>query len=98
MCIALAGGKTPMQFYQLLSKQALPWEGYLFFLTDERLVSLNSPQNNYKNIRENLGEQARIFPFNTDLPLEQACVEYSKILPESLDILPLYFPTQNAKE
>jgi len=84
--IALAGGKTPMEFYRLLSKQNLPWEKFSFFLTDERFVPLDSDKSNYKNIKENLGEKAKLYPVDTSLPIDRACVEYSKLLPESLDI------------
>jgi len=62
--IALAGGKTPMPFYRMLSLEGLPWERLYFYLTDERFVPLNSPQSNYKNIRENLGAKAK----RTDTP------------------------------
>jgi hypothetical protein len=68
--IALAGGKTPMPFYRMLSLGCLPWERLYFYLTDERFVPLNSPQSNYKNIRENLGAKAKIIYVNTELPLE----------------------------
>jgi hypothetical protein len=34
--IALAGGKTPMPFYRMLSLGCLPWERLYFYLTDER--------------------------------------------------------------
>jgi len=84
--IALAGGKTPMPFYRMLSLECLPWERLYFYLTDERFVPLNSPQSNYKNIRENLGAKAKIIYVNTGLPLRDACVDYSQKLPQSLDV------------
>ena len=82
--IALAGGKTPMPFYRMLSLEYLPWERLYFYLTDERFVPLNSPQSNYKNIRENLGAKAKIFCVNTELPLRDACVDYSQKLPQHI--------------
>ncbi len=84
--IALAGGKTPMPFYRMLALQPLPWERLCFYLTDERYVPLNSPQSNYKNIRENLGERAKLFYVNTELSLRDACEDYSQKLPQSLDV------------
>ncbi len=84
--VALAGGKTPMEFYKLLSKQNIPWERFSFFLTDERFVPLDSDKSNYRNIKESLGERATLYPVNTSLPIDSACLEYSKALPESLDI------------
>ncbi|WP_448587420.1 6-phosphogluconolactonase [Thermocrinis sp.] len=81
--VALAGGRTPMEFYRLLSQQAIPWERILFFLTDERL---NPNYSNYKSIRENLGERAHILAVDLNLPVDKACEEYSKLLPDSLDI------------
>jgi len=95
--IALAGGKTPMPFYRMLSLEYLPWERLYFYLTDERFVPLNSPKSNYKNIRENLGAKAKITYVNTELPLRDACLDYSQKLPQGLDVCLLpSFPTLHA--
>lgn len=84
--IALAGGKTPMDFYRSLSKESLPWTKIKFYLTDERYVPLSSEQSNYRNIRESLGEKAKIAFFKTEMLPEESAIDYSFQLPERLHI------------
>lgn len=50
--IALSGGSTPLPIYNLLKEFELKWELINFFMVDERFVSINSEQSNYKNIYE----------------------------------------------
>lgn len=84
--IALAGGKTPMDLYKSLSKENLPWAKIKFYLTDERYVPLQSEQSNYRNIREALGEKAKIVFFKTEMPPEESAIDYSFQLPDRLHI------------
>ncbi len=84
--IALAGGKTPTKLYRLLSRENLPWNRLKFYLTDERYVPLGSELSNYKNIRENLGERAKIVFFKTEMDIEECAIDYSLQLPERLHI------------
>ena len=51
---ALSGGKTPAGFYQYFSGTHLQWEKSHFFLVDERFVPWESPESNYRMLRENL--------------------------------------------
>ncbi len=46
---ALAGGRTPESFYELLagSGRSLPWEDTHIFLTDERCVPAGHPDSNF---------------------------------------------------
>ncbi|MFA5293696.1 MAG: 6-phosphogluconolactonase [Phycisphaerae bacterium] len=50
--LAISGGKTPRQFYQLLGKDSqsmnLPWDKIELFWVDERCVKPDSPDSNYK--------------------------------------------------
>ncbi|ADC90206.1 6-phosphogluconolactonase [Thermocrinis albus DSM 14484] len=84
--VAIAGGKTPMQFYRLLSTQPLAWDRIFFYLSDERYVDITSTASNYRNIRENLGYKARLFPVDTSLPPTESAKLYSYLLPPSLDM------------
>ncbi|MBE0410366.1 MAG: 6-phosphogluconolactonase [Anaerolineales bacterium] len=49
--VALSGGRTPEQLFQLLSKPpyalSIPWEQTHFFWCDERLVPPNHPESNF---------------------------------------------------
>jgi 6-phosphogluconolactonase len=50
--LAISGGKTPRQFYQLLGTASqslnLPWDKIELFWVDERCVSPDSSESNYK--------------------------------------------------
>jgi len=50
--IALSGGSTPLPIYKKLRTFDLDWDNINFFIVDERCVSYNDDQNNYKNINE----------------------------------------------
>ncbi len=84
--IALAGGKTPMKLYRMLSSESLQWDRLRFYLSDERYVPISSDLSNYKNIREALGERARLAFFKTEMPPEECAMDYSLQLPERLHI------------
>ncbi|MDA9339655.1 6-phosphogluconolactonase [Polaribacter sp.] len=50
--IALSGGSTPLPILKKLKQFDLKWNLINFFLVDERVVSLESSESNYKNIRD----------------------------------------------
>jgi 6-phosphogluconolactonase len=54
--IALSGGSTPRRLYELLAGQpyraTLPWERVHWFWGDERFVPYDSPESNYRMVRE----------------------------------------------
>jgi len=52
--ICLAGGTRYQKFYQQLTKQPLDWSRVVFFLGDERCVSLTDERSNFRMIKENL--------------------------------------------
>ncbi|MCS7170914.1 MAG: 6-phosphogluconolactonase [Aquificaceae bacterium] len=84
--VALAGGRTPMELYRMLSSERLPWERLRFYLSDERHVAQTSELSNYKAIREALGERARLAFFKTEMPPEECAIDYSLQLPDRLHI------------
>ncbi len=45
--VALSGGRTPAGLFKKLSAMPLPWSRVVFFMADERLVPLSSPESNF---------------------------------------------------
>ncbi|MCX8059688.1 MAG: 6-phosphogluconolactonase, partial [Aquificaceae bacterium] len=84
--VALAGGRTPVEFYRRLSGERLPWDKLRFYLSDERYVPLHSELSNYRMLRESLGNKAKIVFFKTEMPPEECAMDYSLQLPERLHI------------
>ena len=55
--IALSGGSTPKSLFNLLAtnaRTALPWDRMFFFWGDERHVSPNDPDSNYRMAEETM--------------------------------------------
>src|SRR5688500_4526131 len=56
--VALSGGNTPKTFYRLLASKSfssnIPWKKVFIFLSDERFVSLDDRDSNYRMIKESL--------------------------------------------
>jgi 6-phosphogluconolactonase len=54
--VALSGGSTPRRLYELLARsprrEAFPWARTHWFWGDERFVPHNSPESNYRMVRE----------------------------------------------
>ncbi len=59
---ALSGGKTPVHFYRTLANQrgALSWNKTHLFLVDERFLSLDDKDSNYRMLRETLLDRIEI--------------------------------------
>ncbi len=71
--IALSGGKTPSEAYQLLSREPLSWDRVDIFLGDERWVEPNNELSNVRMIRSTLlgsepGDKGRFYP----IPISQS--------------------------
>jgi 6-phosphogluconolactonase len=66
--VALSGGSTPRRLYQLLAgpryREGFPWERTHWFWGDERFVPYDSPQSNYRMVREALLADAPVPPAN----------------------------------
>ncbi len=62
--VALAGGTTPKQLYQLLAskdfKDQVDWENVFFFFSDERDVSPMSDRSNFRMTNENMLKRLKI--------------------------------------
>ncbi|MFN2527140.1 MAG: 6-phosphogluconolactonase [Candidatus Baltobacteraceae bacterium] len=91
--IALAGGTTPRAAYKLLGEEPLSteisWDDTFIFFSDERCVSPNDPESNFKMTKDALLEHIKIPPHNVhrmrgeDDPT-QAAAAYDKIIREDL--------------
>ena len=77
---ALAGGRTPVPLYKMISEGFDLWDESLFFPTDERFVPMDHPHSNYRMIRENLGGKAKVRRINTDLTPHFGCRDFENFL------------------
>ena len=75
---ALSGGKTPIDFYKLLSAggKELPWAKIHLFLADERFVPATDKESNYRLVRECLLNHVNIPKNNVHrIDTEEATLE-----------------------
>jgi 6-phosphogluconolactonase len=82
--LSLAGGSTPRGCYQRLARLSrLPWDRVEIFQGDERFVSHDNPDSNYRMLRETLLKHVAprgIFAMPTDGAPEDAAVAYEDLL------------------
>ncbi len=53
--IAVPGGRSVAEVFRLFCKKGLPWHHVHIFLLDERIVAADSPESNYRLVKEHLG-------------------------------------------
>jgi 6-phosphogluconolactonase len=73
--VALSGGSTPRRLYELLAsppyREAFPWARTHWFWGDERFVPHDSPESNYRMVREAMLARAPVPPANIHpVPIE----------------------------
>ena len=86
--VALAGGKTPKSFFDLLAgefQELIPWNRIHFFWGDERLVPPNHPDNNFFIAHQTLFcnldiTNKQIHPIRTDRDPENCAQDYERHL------------------
>ena len=87
--LVLSGGNTPRRFHRLLAsdfRDEIPWASVHVFWGDERYVSPDDPDNNYRMARETLLDHVpcpagNIHPMPTHFPSSDvAAREYEKTL------------------
>jgi 6-phosphogluconolactonase len=70
--LAVSGGKTPVRFFQALSKQRLDWANVAVTLVDERLVPDTDERSNARLVTQNLlqgaASAARFVPLYSAAP------------------------------
>jgi len=90
--IALSGGSTPKALYELLGSEPLrariPWQRIDLFWGDERFVPHDSPESNYRMVRQTLLATvplppARIHPVPVDGTPDEAARSYEMALKHS---------------
>ncbi|MBC8122729.1 MAG: 6-phosphogluconolactonase, partial [Gemmatimonadaceae bacterium] len=88
--VSLSGGSTPQKLYRLLATEPfasqIPWAGVHFFWGDERYVSQDHPDSNYRMVKQNLLDHipipaVNVHPMPTGYTeLEDAARAYSEEL------------------
>jgi 6-phosphogluconolactonase len=100
--IALSGGSTPKNLYNLLAtnaRNALPWDRMFFFWGDERHVPPTDPDSNYRMADETLLSKipvatANVFRIPAENPdAEAAAAAYEQTLRKFFKLEPGQFPT-----
>lgn len=99
--IALSGGSTPKNLYNLLAtnaRTALPWDRMFFFWGDERYVPPNDPDSNYHMADEIMLSKIPVAPGNvfrirTENPDAAAVAEnYEQTLRKFFELQPEQVP------
>jgi 6-phosphogluconolactonase len=91
--LALAGGTTPRAAYQALAKLPVEWGAVHAWFGDERAVSADDPDSNYRMAKEALFDHVAIPSANVhrmvgeSADLDGAAAAYSAALPPSLDLI-----------
>jgi 6-phosphogluconolactonase len=90
--VCLSGGSTPRPLYERLATPAIafrfPWRRVHWFWGDERFVSHDHPDSNYRMVRESLLSRVPVPEANIHavptgpLALEQAAIAYEATLKE----------------
>jgi len=100
--VALSGGSTPKALYTLLAgntfRARIPWENVHWFWGDERCVSPDHADSNYRMARESLLDHAPIPQENIHRMLGEeadsakAAASYEATIRESFGLAPGQFP------
>jgi 6-phosphogluconolactonase len=94
--VVLSGGSTPLKMYEhLIGQKELPWDKVLFFFGDERFVSHDHADSNYKSAKEKLLEplnipQQNIFAWPFGENLQEAASQYAERITKTLGESPLF--------
>jgi 6-phosphogluconolactonase len=95
----LSGGSTPRSLYSLLAQnRSLPWDKIYFFFGDERHVSADSPESNYRMARESMLSKvptpaSNVFRIPAENPdVREAAKAYEQTLRQFFEIPATGFP------
>lgn len=93
--IALSGGTTPLPILTLLKDYKLNWECFVFFMVDERNVSINDASSNYGNIKEVFFNKVNTVShsmMNNDFTIEDCVINYENLLRTEVSCCKNNFP------
>jgi 6-phosphogluconolactonase len=87
--VALSGGSTPKAIYQALIQQELDWSKVWLFWSDERNVSPEHAESNYRMAMEEFDQvpipKAQIFRMKAENQIEKNAADYEDTLVRVLD-------------
>lgn len=90
--VSLSGGSTPKTLYQLLAsnefRNLFPWQRVSWYFGDERFVPYDSPDSNYRMVREAMFAKApvppeNIYPIPVDGGPDDAARRYERTLQQA---------------
>lgn len=90
--VSLSGGSTPKTLYQLLAsdefRNRFPWQRVSWYFGDERFVPYDSPDSNYRMVREAMFSKVpvpseNIHPIPVDGSPEEAAQQYERTLQDA---------------
>lgn len=85
--IAISGGSSPLPIYKKLIDYKIEWNRVLFFLVDERCVSISDPESNYRNINNIFFKKINAVSFSMiedGISLKQCADNYERKILESV--------------
>lgn len=82
--VAVSGGSLPKLMAQGLSAAGVDTAAWRAFLADERVVPLDDPDSNFREIRERLPALTTT-PIDPALSPDDCAVHYATLLPDSFD-------------
>lgn len=97
--VALSGGSTPKSLYQLLAseqyKNKIEWQKVLMFFGDERCVSPENEQSNFRMANETLLSKItipkeNIFRLRGEIEPQKSAAEYEKKIKQTLGENPCF--------
>ena len=93
--LSVAGGNTPRATYRRLAGLVDDWEGVELWLGDERMVPLDDPESNYRQLAETLLEAtgALAHPVATEGSAEEAASAYAREIRRRVSAGPDGVPT-----
>jgi 6-phosphogluconolactonase len=87
--VSLSGGNSPKKLYEMLASpdynKKTEWDKIYFFFGDERNVPADSPDSNFRMVKEALFDPlkiaaSQIIPVNTTLPPDEAAEAYASAI------------------
>lgn len=85
--IAVSGGSSPLPVYKKLSDCKIEWNRIIFFLVDERCVSILDPESNYRNINNIFFKKINAVSFSMiedGISFKQSADNYGRKILESV--------------